>query len=476
MSDQRFKIYLKGSGKALEQKTKNYDVCIFDDEKLLNKGENFVLKVYLSNRNRNVGLKLLIKDFKFTGKNKAFIFKMDKIFEPDQILTKNEEYKEFEYSPHLNIEWPKRLIQFKVVDDLEGKKLKKIICLNISLLKQNKNLKLKNEQIFFFQNNGRTETFYYSVNVCPEDKYRLFYNNGDEIEEEKSVILNCGEALKKEKNVPNIYEIDFSSDGSIGYCVRSSENQIIKIEQKIIDEHQLKQKELIERYNRNNQKNRENIRFLDDLKLERKRKEKRKFDPNNYEDRYNLPDQANIKYLKNIIYEKTKILPSSLNPKFIYKIINKFNQVENNGPFQFLGKEKDLNEKESKSIEIDEEEKKFRKILLTEHMKNELNKRIYNSKGLPPSEEDDPNEQKIIEKMFKIDEKDKNDIKDDEINKAKKQKINESKNEQMKEEIQKENENLLVNSLEELLKIKNENFGPKNSSEEMKFQNVIATS
>uniref|UniRef100_A0A1I8BU78 Uncharacterized protein n=1 Tax=Meloidogyne hapla TaxID=6305 RepID=A0A1I8BU78_MELHA len=201
---------------------------------------------------------------------------MDKIFEPDQILTKNEEYKEFEYSPHLNIEWPKRLIQFKVVDDLEGKKLKKIICLNISLLKQNKNLKLKNEQIFFFQNNGRTETFYYSVNVCPEDKYRLFYNNGDEIEEEK-------------------------------------------------------------------------------------------------------------------------------------------------------------NEKESKSIEIDEEEKKFRKILLTEHMKNELNKRIYNSKGLPPSEEDDPNEQKIIEKMFKIDEKDKNDIKDDEINKAKKQKINESKNEQMKE-------------------------------------------
>jgi len=79
-----------------------------------------------------------------------------------------------EYSPHLNIEWPQRLIQFKFIGDLEGIKLKRITCLK-SILKG----KRKSQQIFFFRKEREGETFYYFVNVCPDDKYLLIYNNAE---------------------------------------------------------------------------------------------------------------------------------------------------------------------------------------------------------------------------------------------------------------------------------------------------------
>nr|CAD2157264.1 unnamed protein product [Meloidogyne enterolobii] len=86
-------------------------------------------------------------------------------------------------------------------------------------------------------------------------------------------------------------------------------------------------------------------------------------------------------------------------------------------------------------------------------MKNELNKRIYNPKGFP-LEKADPNEDKILDRMFETN---------------KKRRLNEVKGESQK--AMKTPPKLF--SLEDILKIKQENFGKDNSSEEMKFQNLI---
>lgn len=61
-----------------------------------------------------------------------------------------------------------------------------------------------------------------------------------------------------------------------------------------------------------------------------------------------------------------------------------------------------IEESKSESTEIDEE-KKFRELLLIEHLRNELNKRIYNPKWFPkwyPLEKADPNEDEILDRMF----------------------------------------------------------------------------
>uniref|UniRef100_A0A915NJ12 Uncharacterized protein n=1 Tax=Meloidogyne floridensis TaxID=298350 RepID=A0A915NJ12_9BILA len=373
---------------------------------------------------------------------------LDKILNSNQQLTKNVEYEELEYSPHLNIEWPQRLIQFKFIGDLEGIRLKRITCLK-SILKGK--IKVLSNQIFFFRKEREGETFYYFVNVCPDDKYLLIYNNAETMLKEESATLSCSEALKTGKNVPNIYEIDISSKGREGACIRSNEKST-KIREEILKDHQSKQEKLIEDYYKAKQVKGKNVKFLDILQ----QKEKRKFDPDNKEHRYSLPDKENIEYLKNIIYKKTEILPTTLTPEFINKIVEKFYEVEK-APFNFLVSKKVLiEESKSESTEIDEE-KKFRELLLIEHLRNELNKRIYNPKWFPkwyPLEKADPNEDEILDRMF---------------NSNKRRRLNEEKGETQKAQ----ETTPKRNSLENILKIKQENFGKDNSSEEMKFQNLI---
>nr|CAD2180080.1 unnamed protein product [Meloidogyne enterolobii] len=92
-----------------------------------------------------------------------------------------------------------------------------------------------------------------------------------------------------------------------------------------------------------------------------------------------------------------------------------------------------------------------------EHLRNELNKRIYNPKWFPkwyPLEKADPNEDEILDRMF---------------NSNKRRRLNEEKGETQKAQ----ETTPKRNSLENILKIKQENFGKDNSSEEMKFQNLI---
>uniref|UniRef100_A0A915M7Y3 Uncharacterized protein n=1 Tax=Meloidogyne javanica TaxID=6303 RepID=A0A915M7Y3_MELJA len=294
---------------------------------------------------------------------------MDKILNSNQQLTQNLEYEELEYSPHLNIEWPQRLIQFKFIGDLEGIKLKRITCLK-SILKGKR--KIKSQQIFFFRNESKGrkgETFHYFVNVCPDDKYQLIYNDAETMLKEESATLSCSEALKTGKNVPNIYEIDISSEGTEGACVRSNEKST-KIREEILKDHQLKQEKLIEKYYKAKQVKGKNVKFLDVLL----QKEKRKFDPDNKEHSFAIE----------------------------YMI-----HMDLGTPFRIRYLDSPVEENNSESTEI-KEEKEFREILLMEHMKNELNKRIYNPKWFPkwsPLEKADPNEDEMLDRMFETNKK-----------------------------------------------------------------------
>ncbi|KAF7623591.1 hypothetical protein Mgra_00010112 [Meloidogyne graminicola] len=223
----------------------------------------------------------------------------------------------------------------------------------------------------------------------------------------KSIKFECNNPLYSVNNILNIYEIDISTDKKDVYCIRN-QNKIKFNESQI--------KEIKEKQN-----------TLED----------------EFKDGKKLKKQC-LNLTKELLFNNYCNIFVTFCPDYL-----SFEIVEEK-PFSFMDGQQNIFTEECK---IDENEQKFREKLISEKYKKEMMKTLYHPEGLPKSEEENGFEDKIVERMFKTDRKESENL-------NKKCKIIEPK-----KEIQ-EYEGTLIDEkfFKQKLMLKQENFGSGNST------------